>query len=468
MFLRYFYDEKLAQASYMVGCQKTGEAIIIDPARDISPYVKTAEEQSFRITGAAETHIHADFVSGARELEDAFKAKMYLSDEGDQEWKYENLSGVNHQLLKDKDTFTVGNLLFEVIHTPGHTPESISYLLTDKGGGASEPIGIFTGDFVFAGDIGRPDLLEKAAGKQGTAENGAKQMFQSLKKFKELPDYLQVWPGHGAGSACGKSLGAVPSTTAGYEKMVNWALNYESESDFTRALLEDQPEPPVYFAEMKRVNKVGPALLRTLSEVKLTGKSELEDEGIQIIDTRTSAEFAKGHLKGTINIPFNQSFTNWAGWLIDYRKPMVFLTDMENPSEITKALRSIGVDEVHGYGHAGDIVAKASSLESYDEVSPKEIEQKVKEGSVHVLDVRSQSEWQAGHIKGAQHIMLGTLPDRVNEVKDDKEVIVQCGSGMRSAIGVSVLQAHGMKNVKNLTGGFTKWKKETDSETIEK
>jgi len=243
LLLRYFYDEKLAHASYLAGCQETGEAIVIDPGRDLEPYFQAAKAEGVRIVAATETHIHADFVSGLRELGEAHQVKLYLSDEGDEDWKYQYADGLNHQLVKDKDRFAVGSLVFEVMHTPGHTPESISFLLTDRGGNADRPMGIFTGDFVFVGDVGRPDLLEKAAGYQGAAEAGARAMFRSLQKFKQLPDYLQVWPAHGAGSACGKALGAVPSSTVGYEKLFNWALAHANEEEFVRALLDGWTDP---------------------------------------------------------------------------------------------------------------------------------------------------------------------------------------------------------------------------------
>lgn len=252
MFFRSYFDEKLAQYSYMVACQKTGEAIVIDPARDITPYIETAQKEGFRLTAATETHIHADFVSGARQLAHDYGVTLYLSDEGDENWKYQYLDNLSAQLVKDGDVFMVGNVEFKVMHTPGHTPESISFVLTDRGGGSTEPMGIFTGDFVFVGDVGRPDLLEKAAGVKGTAASGAAQMYESLQKFRQLPDYLVVWPGHGAGSACGKSLGAVPLSTVGYEKANNWALQEMDKEQFEKELLKDQPEPPKYFAVMKK------------------------------------------------------------------------------------------------------------------------------------------------------------------------------------------------------------------------
>ena len=210
MLLKYFYDDKLAHASYLVGCQRAREAIVIDPGRDIEGYLAMAEREGLTITAVAETHIHADYVSGARELADRLGAKLYVSDEGPAEWKYLYLEGYANQLLHDGDSFSIGKIEFDVMHTPGHTPESLSFVLTDQGGGATSPMGIFTGDFIFVGSIGRPDLLEEAAGIAGTAEPGARDLFASMKRFRALPDHLQVWPAHGAGSACGKDWGRFP------------------------------------------------------------------------------------------------------------------------------------------------------------------------------------------------------------------------------------------------------------------
>ena len=243
MLLKYFYDQKLAHASYMVGCQRAKTALIVDPGRDIEPYLEAAANEGLAITAVAETHIHADYVSGAREIAHRVGATLYVSDEGPAEWKYLYLDQYDHQALHDGDHFMIGNIKLEVMHTPGHTPESISFLLTDQGGGADQPMGIFTGDFVFAGSIGRPDLLEEAAGIENTAEPGARDLYRSIERFRQLPDHLQVWPAHGAGSACGKGLGAIPSSTVGYEKLVNPALQYTNESEFVNYILTDQPEP---------------------------------------------------------------------------------------------------------------------------------------------------------------------------------------------------------------------------------
>lgn len=467
MLLRYFYDEKLAHASYVVGCQKTGEAVVVDPMRDITAYEELAKEEKLNIVGALETHIHADFVSGSRELNDRFGTKLYVSDEGDADWKYQNLDGISYQLLKDGDQFKIGNLVFDVMHTPGHTPESISFLLTDKGGSADKPMGIFTGDFVFVGDVGRPDLLEKAAGIQGTSDSGAASMFKSIERFKALPDYLQVWPAHGAGSACGKALGAVPSTTVGYEKAFNWAMQFDDEASFKKALLEGQPEPPYYFAVMKSVNKVGQKLIKDLPELKeITSAADIEAllaEGKQVLDMRPADAYSKGHIQGTLNIPFNNSFTNWAGWIVDYDKPLYLLLDTKVLDEALVALRSVGIDEVYGFAEADSLMAQAENLASYENVSPSEANEMVENSEAYVLDVRNQTEFDEGHIDNAQHIMVGTLKNRLDEVDTDKTIIVQCQAGARSAIAASVLKANGIDKLVNMTGGYSKWQQEVAS-----
>lgn len=464
MLLRYFYDEYLAHASYMAGCQKTGEAIVIDPSRNVEQYIQTAKANGLEVTAVAETHIHADFVSGARELEAKSGAKIYLSDEGDANWKYENLVNVNHQLLKDGDTFNVGNLFFEVMHTPGHTPESISFILTDRGGGADEPIGIFTGDFIFAGDVGRPDLLESAAGFEGTAKLGAKQMFSSIEKFKQLPDYLQVWPAHGAGSACGKALGAIPSSTAGYEKMFNPALQYTDVKDFSQNLLRGQPEPPNYFSIMKRVNKSGPVLMREVpAPIKSSDQSDLYRwlKNGTVIDTRSVEEFAKGHIPETISIPFNKAFVKWAGWLINYNQPIYILAKEGRMKELLPALYSIGIERIAGFMDAVSAIRNHPKLEEYEEIGPNKFDRLIDKARPVILDVRNQDERDLGKIPGSYHIMLGTLPGRLDEIPRSHPVVVYCASGVRSAMAASILQASGIKDVWNLKGGYSLWKKET-------
>lgn len=461
MLLKYFYDSKLAHASYMVGCQATGEAIIVDPGRDIEPYLHEAEANDMCIVAITETHIHADFVSGARELAERTEATLYLSDEGDENWKYQFLDGYKHQLVKDGDTFRVGKVQFEVLHTPGHTPEHISFLLTDLGGGADKPMGIFTGDFVFVGAIGRPDLLEKAAGIKDTAVAGAKRLFQSVQRFKQLPDYLQLWPAHGAGSACGKGLGAIPSSTVGYEKLFNPALTYNNEADFVNYILADQPEPPKYFAVMKRVNKEGPTVLHRLPTPEHLPAKRLPaliEAGAQVIDTSPAGSFAGRHIPGVINIPMGD-LSGWAGWLIDYGRPVYLIIDSTQVNEAVRSLIYIGIDQINGYFETAAIETLAEAglpPETYQVSTPAKLANLILNQEVLVVDVRNQTEWDSGHIPGAQHVMLGYLLDQADQIINGKPIVVHCLSGARSAIGASILQAKGA-TVINMQGGLRDW-----------
>ena len=459
MLLKYFYDKALAHASYMVGCQKTSEAIIIDPGRDIEQYLNAAQAEGMMLIGVAETHIHADYVSGARELAERIDAKLFISDEGDDNWKYLYAPAYHHQLLKDGDTFMVGNVKFEVMHTPGHTPESISFILTDVGGGANQPMGIFTGDFVFVGSIGRPDLLEKAAGVIGNAMIGAKAMFQSIQRFKQLPDYLQIWPAHGAGSACGKGLGAVPSSTIGYEKMFNPALAYDDEQAFITYLLADQPEPPKYFALMKQVNKQGPTILGDCelpTQRDTTMLSQLVKAGHLVIDLCGHHTFAQGHVPGSINLPMPY-LAQWAGWFVNYQKPVYLITNNDHLPEATRVLHKIGVDHIAGYFDRDAVVAMDLHTQTYEVSTPQALVDDILQGNVIVVDVRGEAEWKAGHLPNAHHLFLGTLMETAAEVMNGQPIVVQCRTGGRSAVGASILQAAGAQHVINLAGGITQW-----------
>lgn len=459
MLLKYFYDQKLAHASYLVGCQKTKEAVIVDPGRDVDSYLEMADREGVRITAVAETHIHADYVSGARELADRIAARLYVSDEGPAEWKYQYLDGYEHQLLLGGDQFRIGNIRFDVLHTPGHTPESVSFVLTDQGGGADEPMGIFTGDFVFVGSIGRPDLLEEAAGLIGTAESGARELFKSAERFKKLPDYLQVWPAHGAGSACGKGLGAVPSSTVGYEKRFNPALQFDDEEAFVQYILADQPEAPPYFSVMKRVNKEGPKVLgkgHRHSMLDLAKLSSAIQTGT-VVDLTPNPEFAAGHVPGSLNIPIGMLAT-WAGWLVDYQKPTYLICKPEQLEEAARVLHKIGVDQIAGGFDANQLRSAGLATETYASGIPSDLSARIESGQAYLLDVRSDEEWKEGHIERAEHHFLGRLPESIEQLPRDKQLIVHCRSGSRSSIGVSVLQAAGLKNVVNLQGGYLAWK----------
>jgi len=458
MLLKYFYDQKLAHASYLVGCQRAKTAIIVDPGRDVDQYLEMAQSEGLKVVAVAETHIHADYVSGARELADRVGATLYLSDEGPAAWKYQYHNAYAHQLLHDGDHFMVGNIRFDVLHTPGHTPESISFLLTDQGGGANRPMGIFTGDFVFVGSIGRPDLLEEAAVLAGTAEPGARDLFRSAEKFKLLPDYLQVWPAHGAGSACGKGLGAIPSSTVGYEKLFNPALQYTNEEDFVRYILADQPEAPRYFAVMKRVNKEGPVILGAAHRHNMLDVSRLEEalRTSNVIDVSPSSTFAQGHVKGSVNIPVGM-LAAWAGWLLNYDRPTYLICEPAQLEEAARVLHRIGVEKIVG-GFDVDAVKHAGlTTETWSSASASDLASSIEDGTAMLIDVRSNDEWNHGHIAQAEHYFLGRLPNRLHKLDREQRLVVQCQSGARSAIAVSILQAAGFRNLVNMTGGFSAW-----------
>ena len=465
MILKRFYDDKLAQASYLIGCAATGEALVVDPNRDVDQYIKVAEAERVRITHVTETHIHADYVSGSRELAARTGATVYLSDEGDADWKYAFAKEDGATLLKGGDSFKVGNIVIEAVHTPGHTPEHLSFLVTDTAA-ADKPIGILTGDFVFVGDVGRPDLLEKAAKVEGTMEAGARTLFRALQKFKEYPDYLQVFPGHGAGSACGKGISSVPNSTVGYERMFNWAFQIDDEETFVASVLAGQPEPPKYFAQMKRINKEGPRILGGFKRPQRLAENRLEEllkTGALVIDTRQAADYAAGYVPGTLNITLNKSFNTWAGWLVPFDQDFYLIIDdscTHCVDEAVKDLAMIGLDRVVGYfgTEVLDTWSKQGrELGTVPQMTAKELADQVRNGDVTVLDVRGRAEWEAGHLPSVENIPVGHLADRLEEVPTDKPLVVHCQGGARSAIAASLLRSKGFDNVINLTGGYGEW-----------
>jgi hydroxyacylglutathione hydrolase len=476
MILKRFYDEKLAQASYLVGCAATGEALVVDPNRDVEPYLRAAQAEGLTLTHVTETHIHADFVSGARELAERTGARLHLSDEGGEEWRYAFAADAGAVLLKDGSGFMVGNIRIEALHTPGHTPEHLSFVVTDTAG-ADRPMGIFTGDFVFVGDVGRPDLLERAARQAGTMEAGARALFRSLERFRSLPDYLQVWPGHGAGSACGKALGAVPQSTVGYEKRFNWGLQARGEAEFVEAVLAGQPEPPRYFAEMKRINREGPRVLGGLPRPPRLEPGELAgllDAGALVVDTRSPGDFARAHVPGTLNIPLDRSFTTWAGSLVPYDRDFHLLLDASAPGAVEEAARDlamIGLDRLAGYFGAGTVEAWSGEKRetgSVARIESAELAERLRAGEVAVLDVRGRAEWEDGHLPGVAPeggrngvlIPLAHLADGLDRVPGDRPVVVHCQAGGRSPIAASLLQARGFDAVLDYVGGFGEWKAE--------
>ena len=448
MFFQQIFEEKLAQYAYLIGCQATGEAIIVDPMRDIDRYNAIAQKNNLQIVAATETHIHADYLSGLREFAE-HGVKVLVSDEGDNDWKYEWVIGSDYeyQLLKDGDEFDIGNIKFTVKHTPGHTPEHLSFLVAD-GAATDEPMGILSGDFIFVGDVGRPDLLETAAGQEGAMQESAKVMYDSIQKFKEMPDYWQVWPGHGAGSACGKALGAIPESTVGYEHRFNSSiLAAVSEQDFVDYILDGQPEPPLYFARMKRDNKKGPKVLGAIPQPEnitieqMIGKVRIS--GGVILDTRDRYAFMEGHIEGSLLSPLNKAFNTVAGSYIRAEEQIFLISEEEKVEEAVLDLIRIGLDNIAGFATPDQLRGfdeKGGELFSTETIDFKETEEYLNAGEAYLLDVRKQSEFEEGHIPGALNIAHTRLLDRIEEVPKDKPVMVSCKSGARSAVASALLE----------------------------
>ncbi|MEO5589046.1 MAG: MBL fold metallo-hydrolase [Gemmatimonadaceae bacterium] len=461
MIVRRLFQNQLAQTSYLVVCEHNKVGLVVDPNRHTESYLDAAAAGNIKIIAVAETHIHADFVSGSRELAKATGATLYLSGAGGPDWEYRFAKESGAQVLADHSTFTIGDIRVEALHTPGHTPEHMSFLLTDTAV-ASEPMGALTGDFIFVGDVGRPDLLERAAGMAGTMEASARVLFKSLAKFKERPDYLQLWPGHGAGSACGKALGAMPQTTLGYERLFNWALAEADEERFVAEVLAGQPEPPAYFAIMKRVNRDGPAPRSAAVPPTLDASAvaAMLDAGAVVVDTRLAAEFAKSHAVGSIHLPRNKSFLNWAGALLPYDADLTFIGDSseDQRKSLASDLSLIGIERIAGVfpdDFLRDLEKFNVELTTSEKISTADARA---DENASIIDVRGRSEFAAGHIPVAVNIPLVELQNRIAEIPAGK-VIVHCQGGSRSAIAASILQRRGRNDVLDMAGGFSEWER---------
>jgi hydroxyacylglutathione hydrolase len=464
MHFKRFYDESLAQASYMLVCDTTREAIVIDPTVDVSQYTRAAGAARARITHVTETHIHADFVSGARALAESAGATLDLSAEGGKEWGYTASALKTANPLRDGSEILVGKIRLKVEHTPGHTPEHLAFLVSDLQRG-DDPVGALTGDFVFVGEVGRPDLLERAAGVKGSMASSAGDLYRSIRRFSTQPDHLQIWPGHGAGSACGKSLGSMPQSTLGYEKLFNWAFAEMTEKEFVATVLRDQPVPPRYFASMKRVNRAA-ELPPAFTFPQQLGLPELESAlktEKPVIDTRAATKFAAGHVPGTLNIPLGKSFLNWTGALAPDDGDLYFLTEAESDEAVESILADlakIGLCSVAGFFRADvllDWKSRRGEAQDVPQLSPGELESVLGKKTVQIVDVRSPDEWNRGHLPGAIHIPLAAFPERVGELDASLPVILHCQGGGRSSIAASFLQAKGVENVSNLAGGYDRW-----------
>lgn len=466
MLLERIYDEDLAQASYIIGCQATGEAIVVDPRRDVDAYLDFAAKRGLRIAHVTETHIHADYLSGTRELAARTGARMHVSAEGGPDWSYGE-GFTDAERLHDGDSIVVGNVRLQAVRTPGHTPEHLSFLVTD-GAQASDPGFMLTGDFVFVGDVGRPDLLDEAAGGVDTRFEGAKQLFASLRdRFLTLPDYVQVLPAHGAGSACGKALGAIPATTVGYERAFSWWAPYlaaDDEQGFVDELLSGQPDAHAYFARMKSQNRTGPALLgerAPLPERSTAAVRELlaADAAI-LVDTRDQHAVHAGTVAGALNVPGADKAASYGAWVYDPEtesRPLVLLADDADEAErMRDHLVRVGIDAVEGY---------VRSLDGLPLAQPRLMQPEELDGlaDVTLVDVRSRSEHADGHIPGSRHVSGGRALWHLDELPRGGTVITYCQSGVRNSVVASALRRAGV-DVIELDGSYAGWLRSTAGE----
>jgi len=456
MLFRQIFDERLAQYAYLVGCQRTREAIVVDPERDVDRYLAAAASENLRLVAATETHIHADFLSGVRELAHRVPGlKIYLSDEGDADWKYRwpDADGLPWQRLRDGDVIRIGSAELTVVASPGHTPEHVAFLVTDRGAGADEPISMLTGDFVFVGDLGRPDLLETAAGVAGAMEPSARRLYASASALARFPDWLQLWPGHGAGSACGKALGAVPSTTLGYERRTSPALAavVRGERSFVDFILDGQPEPPLYFARMKQLNKSGPPRLGELPRPPRLTVAELAalagSGATVVLDTRLDRPaFIRRHLAGSIFAPLDKSFPTIAGSYVDDGAEIVVLVGESQLDAALRALVRIGLDRVTGWAPPPTLDdLPAAALAALPTLDCDALAERASRGDIGPLDVRNRSEYESGHFEGALHVPHTRLPVRRGDLPAESPLGVYCTAGARSASAASWLARHGFR-----------------------
>lgn len=467
MLLERIYDEDLAQASYVIGCQAKGEAIVVDPRRDVQVYLDLAARQGMRITHVTETHIHADYLSGTRELAHATGAQIHLSGEGGEDWTY----GFEGNLLRDGDQVKLGNITVQAVHTPGHTPEHLSFLVTD-GAFADEPGYMLTGDFVFAGDLGRPDLLDEAAGGVDTRFEGAEQLFRSLQeKFLTLPDHVQVFPAHGAGSACGKALGALPSTTVGYERRNAWWAGYLAEGDergFIDELLDGQPDAHAYFARMKRQNRLGPAILgelKELEELDAEGVEEALASGVVFADTRGVDEILAGTVPGALAFPSRGKVATHAGWAYDPEDDdadiVLLAADREDAEGMRDHMIRVGVDAAAAFVTS----LGGLELEPVPTVTAAELRTQIEAGQVGgpesgadavLVDVRNKTEFSAGTVADAMQLNAGKVLFHQDRLPKGRRLVTFCQSGLRNVVAAQALRRAGF-DVVELEGSYAAW-----------
>ena len=450
MKIKQFEVPGLAQYSYVLSSD--GQAIVIDPMRDFDRYTEYATEQGFVIRYVTETHIHADYASGALALAEAVGAELALSSYDQEPYHY----SMEHHALRDGEALHVGKLRLVALHTPGHTPEHLSFVLFDEERDASQPLALFSGDFLFVGSLGRPDLLGEDA-KQALAH----ELYRSLhERIAYLPDGVQVYPGHGAGSLCGAGMSERSESTLGYERLSQHLFKLEEHS-FVREILASVPPMPSYYPRMKELNSKGASSVADLpGKVTLTParvSALLADHSVTVIDLRRPEAFGGAHIPGVLNIGAGQSLSLWAGWMLDPEHRFVLINDKGDDEVSRRSLVRVGLDHIEGFAQKGMPAWVNAGLEftRMTQLSTKEVAEK--KPDTKVLDVRSQKEWSSGHIHDAFHIPLGELKQRMEELEKDSDLVVVCGSGYRSSIAASLLQANGFTKISSMDGGMTAW-----------
>jgi hydroxyacylglutathione hydrolase len=446
--------EGIAELSYLVGDDDEGVAAIFDPRADVDVYIDMAREAGVAITHIFETHIHADLVSGSRELcARVESAKIYNSSEGGAEY------GFDREKVNDGDRFEFGEALVTARHTPGHTPEHMSYLLADVDH-PDEPWGILTGDSLFVSSAGRPDLLGEKFTKQL-----AEQQFHTLHDFYlKMPDHVMIYPNHGAGSPCGADIGARMTSTIGYERKFNRFLQFADAKSFTDFAIQTAPPVPHYYPVMKRVNAEGPEILGNLPRVPALPpkafKDAIEKKLGVLVDTRMMLAFGGGHIPGALNIGGSPILSIWAGWMLDPDEPILLV--LESDDDLQRVVRLFvrtGYAKFAGYLTGGMKAWDAAGfpLERIGQMSVHELNER--KASLQVIDVRSPGEWKKGHVPGAHHIFVPELRKRMKELDRNKPTAIYCGSGYRASLATSVLRPAGFTELWNVPGSWEAWKK---------
>jgi hydroxyacylglutathione hydrolase len=458
MILKQYYLGCLAHASYLIGDEASCTAIIVDPQRDIQQYLADADKYRLQIRHVFLTHFHADFVAGHLELRDRCGATIHLGARAQAEYKF--------AAMKDGDTLEfpgLPGLRLQVLETPGHTIESISILVFDLAKNPVQPCAVLTGDTLFIGDVGRPDLR---ASLGWSANDLGSYLYDSLHdKLLKLPDETLVYPAHGSGSLCGKNLSSDTVSPLGVQRRMNYALQPMTKDEFVRLVTADQPEAPPYFTYDAILNTREHASLESnlkqvLNPIELEEVLRMGDAGAQILDVRDAAEYAKGHLAGSINIGLGGQYATWAGTVLDRTKPIVIVSEPGREKEAAVRLGRIGFDHVTGYMRGGmeALAERADLVWPTERISAPEIAEELAAAQPPlVLDVRNPREWATKHIKDSVNVPLNHLQERIDEIPRDRRVAVHCAGGYRSSIAASILQQYGVTNLTEIAGGLAAW-----------